>query len=73
MKKTAAVFLLACAGVLCSVTTWASDDTSTAMGVYYGGYCCDALMRKWCELDYAAPVGAACYCRGVPGIGTVCM
>ncbi|HKC23744.1 MAG TPA: hypothetical protein VKF32_03330 [Thermoanaerobaculia bacterium] len=34
--------------------------------------CCDGFGRPWCALQAPIPVGAPCFCYGVPGSGNGC-
>lgn len=39
--------------------------------VIYGNRCCDGFGVARCYIP-PYPMGAACYCNGIPGVGSVC-
>lgn len=49
-----------------------STEKPAEAQVPYGGFCCDGGGWRRCVLDYPAPVGAACFCRG-QGSGYTCL
>lgn len=42
-----------------------------AQSVPVGAYCCDQYAARRCVLDFLAPVGSSCFCRG-QGWGWAC-
>jgi hypothetical protein len=69
MKKLFILFGLLSLGVFAANTD--AKASSVPADSALGGYCCDAYSVRRCVLDYPAPVGIDCFCRG-QGYGHVC-
>lgn len=68
MKKFISVVLF---GAMAYCMFGVSVEKPAEAQVLYGAYCCDNSGWRRCMLDFPAPVGNTCFCRG-QGYGWTC-